>query len=128
MDRGGHRGGVTHLGENRVQEAQAKFAPRGTQVADKIDMAHVTLHLIGTLQRNKVRQAAALFDWVQSVGRPELVETLNLAAASERDGRVLPVLLQVNLTGEATKSGVAAEDLPRLADTLATAGTCGARG
>src|SRR5947209_3708027 len=47
--------GVEHLGENRVQEAQAKFAPRGTQLADRLGMDGITLHMIGALQRNKVR-------------------------------------------------------------------------
>jgi PLP dependent protein len=126
--------GITHFGENRVQEAEAKFAtrferagagaaptghseppPRGT-----VPRESISLHMIGGLQRNKAYRAASLFDWVHSVDRPELVAALDKAAGSERPGGApLPVLLQVNLTGEATKSGVPAGDLPRLADALA---------
>src|SRR5438067_1336076 len=53
--------GVTHLGENRVQEAQAKFAGHGTPIADKLSMDGITLHMIGNLQRNKAHDAATLF-------------------------------------------------------------------
>ena len=111
--------GVTHLGENRVQEAQAKFAGRGMPIADKVSMDGITLHMIGSLQRNKAHDAVALFDWIHSVDRPELVVALDKAAADERGGAPLPVLLEVNLTNEPTKSGVSAEELPRLADALA---------
>jgi PLP dependent protein len=113
--------GVAHLGENRVQEARAKYAPRGTRVADggNVGRDDITLHMIGSLQRNKAGDAASLFDWVQSVDRPELAEALEKAAAAERAGEALPVLLQVNVTGEASKSGVAPEGLARLADAVA---------
>jgi PLP dependent protein len=101
--------GITHLGENRVQEADAKYGEGGP-----IPRAGLTLHMIGTLQRNKARRAAALFDWVQLVDRPELAAALDSAAH-----RPLPVLLEVNLTGEASKSGAAPADLLALADAVA---------
>ena len=101
--------GVTHLGENRVQEAEAKFAPVGRVPRDGL-----TLHLIGTLQRNKARRAAALFDWVHTIDRPELAGALDSAVA-----KPLPVLLEVNMTAETSKSGVAPGDLPALAGALA---------
>ncbi|HYP42338.1 MAG TPA: YggS family pyridoxal phosphate-dependent enzyme [Chloroflexia bacterium] len=113
--------GITHFGENRVQEAAAKYAPqRGTENdgPDLVPRASITLHMIGNLQRNKAHRAAAIFDWVQSVDRPELAETLNRACAEQRPNEPLPVLLEVNLTGEASKSGVTPEDLPKLADTV----------
>ncbi len=112
--------GVTHLGENKVQEAEIKFVGRGTSIADKMSMDGIMLHMIGSLQRNKVHDAAALFDWVHSVDRPQLVAALDKAAADERGGQPLSVLLEVNLTGEPTKSGVSAEELPKLADMLAS--------
>ena len=99
--------GVTHFGENRVQEAEAKYGPGG------ISREGLALHMIGTLQRNKARRAAALFDWVQSVDRPELARALDSAAA-----KPLPVLLEVNLTGEPSKSGVGPAGLPALADAV----------
>jgi pyridoxal phosphate enzyme (YggS family) len=101
--------GVTHLGENRVQEAEVKFGPSG-----RIPRSDVTLHMIGTLQRNKARRAAALFDWVQSLDRPELAAALDSAAV-----KPLPVLLEVNLTGEPSKSGISPGHFPLLADIVA---------
>jgi PLP dependent protein len=112
--------GVTDFGENRVQEAAAKFASRGGPGSGEVSREGITLHMIGSLQRNKAHHAASLFDWVHSVDRPELAEALEKAAASEGPGGPpLPVLLQVNLTAEASKSGVPMNDLPRLAAALA---------
>jgi pyridoxal phosphate enzyme (YggS family) len=106
--------GVTNFGENRVQEALAKFGSGG-----EVRREGITLHMIGSLQRNKAVQAASLFDWVHSVDRSDLAAALDRAAGSERPaGEPLPVLLQVNLTGEPSKSGVAPADLPQLADAL----------
>lgn len=110
--------GVTHLGENRVQEADSKFAmPGGPDDADKIGREGITLHMIGGLQRNKARRAVELFDWVQSVDRVELAVALD-RAASEIGAEKVPVLIEVNTTGEAAKSGVSPAELPRLADAL----------
>ena len=108
--------GITHLGENRVQEAYEKFALPGEVDEGKIGKGGITLHMIGTLQRNKANRAAALFDYVQSVDRAELALSLEKAAAEGRGGRPLPVLLEVNLTGEASKSGISPQELPALAD------------
>ncbi|MEO8285561.1 MAG: YggS family pyridoxal phosphate-dependent enzyme [Chloroflexota bacterium] len=110
--------GITHLGENRVQEAYEKFALPGDVAEGKIGRDGITLHMIGTLQRNKANRAAALFDYVQSVDRAELAWSLEKAAAVERGGQPLPVLLEVNLTGEASKSGISPQDLPKLADVV----------
>ncbi len=113
--------GITHFGENRVQEAAAKYAPqRGTENdgPDVVSRAGITLHMIGTLQRNKAQRAAALFDWVQSVDRPELAQALHRARAQQRPNEPLHVLLEVNLTGEPTKSGVSPEHLSSLADAV----------
>jgi pyridoxal phosphate enzyme (YggS family) len=106
--------GARHLGENRVQEADAKFGEEreGAPIRGKI-----TLHMIGGLQRNKARRAAELFDWVQSVDRWELMAALD-KAAGEAGRAPLPVLLEVNTTGEAAKSGVEPEALGALADGL----------
>lgn len=92
--------GVREFGENRVQEAAAKIA----QLAG-LDL---TWHLIGHLQSNKARRAASLFGWIHSVDSIELAAKLN-AACVEQAIRI-PVLLQVNLGGETTKSGVEETD------------------
>jgi pyridoxal phosphate enzyme (YggS family) len=112
------KAGVSHCGENRVQEASDKFARPGFPEADKVAREQITLHMIGTLQRNKARKAATLFDWLHSLDRPDLAYDLDRAAGDYRTSP-LPVLLEVNLTGEPSKSGISQGDLPRLADTLA---------
>ena len=89
--------GVTDLGENRVQEAEAKIGA--------VDRNAVRWHLIGPLQRNKAGRAVELFDQVHTVDRAELAEALARRAVSA--GRVLPVLVLVNVAEEASKFGVA---------------------
>src|SRR3954462_14220329 len=113
--------GVTHLAEHRVQEAGSKFAVRGTQAAEKVSLEGITLHMIGGLQRNKARQAARLFDWVQSVDRAELTEALERTAPEERPAErgPLPVLIEVNMTGEENKGGVSPAELPGLLEMAA---------
>lgn len=99
--------GVKALGENRVQEAAAKI-PALKEVTEKHQAAW---HLIGHLQSNKARRAVELFDVVQSVDSLELGRRLDRMAA-EMNKR-LPVFVQVNVGGEAAKSGLAAaETLP----------------
>ena len=89
--------GLRDFGENRVQEAEAKLAA----TADL--RAGLRWHLVGHLQKNKARKAAALFDRVHSVDDLELGR--RLAAAAAELGRRVSVLVQVDLAGEATKSG-----------------------
>jgi len=93
------------FGENRVQEAQAKFsALRGHKL--------FTLHLIGPLQSNKVKAALELFDVIETIDRPALVEALGkaLKGASRRPR----FLVQVNIGREPQKAGVLPEGLPDL--------------
>jgi pyridoxal phosphate enzyme (YggS family) len=96
--------GVRHFGENRVQEASTKI----DALAD-LRSRGLQWHLIGHLQSNKGRKAASLFDVVQSVDSVALAE--RLARAATESGRALRVLVQVDLAGEATKSGVSEADL-----------------
>jgi pyridoxal phosphate enzyme (YggS family) len=111
--------GVTHIGENRVQEAEAKFVAHGSAHAEgKVGRQGLTLHMIGSLQRNKAKRAAELFDWVQSVDRVELLPVLDRAACELGRG-ALPLLLEVNTTSEPAKSGVAPADLAALVGALA---------
>ncbi|MHB1006953.1 MAG: YggS family pyridoxal phosphate-dependent enzyme [Chloroflexota bacterium] len=105
--------GLRHLGENRVQEAEAKFA--------EFRPGDLRLHLIGHLQRNKARKAAALFDCVHSMDSLELA--LALGAARAESGESLPVLVEVNVAGEESKFGVPpAEALPLIERMLAVPG------
>lgn len=90
--------GQRHFGENRVQEAQAKWPALKEKYPD------IVLHLIGPLQTNKVREAVALFDVIESVDREKLAKALSVEM--ERQGRHLPCLVQVNIGAEAQKAGI----------------------
>jgi pyridoxal phosphate enzyme (YggS family) len=97
--------GQTLFGENYVQEAKTKIATLGPGL---------TWHFIGHLQSNKAKAAVELFDLIHSVDRISLAQALEQAAA--RADKIQNILMQVNLAGEASKSGTApahAEDLLR---------------
>lgn len=96
--------GVRHFGENKVQEASAKI----DALAD-LRSRGLKWHLIGHLQSNKGRRAASLFDVVQSVDSAALAQ--RLARAATESDRALRILVQVDLAGEATKSGVPEAEL-----------------
>ncbi len=98
---------VSHLGENRVQEALEKVSHWPADLP-------VTWHLIGHLQRNKARKALELFDRIQSVDSPRLAQTLETILGEQ--GRSLPVLMELNSSGEAQKSGVVLDQASALAD------------
>ena len=120
--------GLVHLGENRVQEAEEKFAgQQGAASAGLVSRSGLMLHLIGTLQRNKARRAATFFDAIDSVDRVDLVEALERHRA-EAGGPPLPVLIEVNVSGEASKSGAAPGDLDRLAEAVRAAPHLAPRG
>jgi pyridoxal phosphate enzyme (YggS family) len=98
--------GVRDFGENRVREAEPKIA--GTT-----DLPGARWHLVGHLQSNKARRAAALFGLVQSIDSVEIGE--RLARAGEESGREVRGLVEVDLAGESTKYGLPeAELLPAL--------------
>ena len=103
--RAAHRAGLEAVAENRVQEALAKQAV----LAD----TPVAWHLIGPLQRNKVRQVVGRFALLHAVDRPELVTELAKRVSADWPQ---PILLEVNCSGEAQKAGVDAEALPGLID------------
>jgi pyridoxal phosphate enzyme (YggS family) len=92
------------FGENRVQEAQAKYPELRAEFPD------LALHLIGPLQTNKVRDALATFDVIESVDRPRLAQAL--AKEMEHSGRRPPCLIEVNTGEEAQKAGI----MPAAAD------------
>lgn len=97
--------GQIAFGENKVQEAEGKI--------EEIGREGVEWHLIGHLQSNKARRAVQLFDTIHSVNSLELARRLERICIEEgRDE--LPVLVQVDLALEDTKSGVTEEDLPEL--------------
>ncbi|TCU59634.1 hypothetical protein EDF58_102318 [Novosphingobium sp. PhB57] len=94
------------FGENRVQEAEAKWpALRGEHEG-------VSLHLVGQLQSNKAEDALNLFDCIHSVDRPSLVSALG--KAMDRTGRRVPCFVQVNIGAEEQKGGCAIAEVPAL--------------
>lgn len=97
--------GMREFGENRVQEFESK--------RPNLQELDATWHLIGHLQSNKAKRAAQLFDRVDSVDSLGLAQKLNAAAGELR--KRLPVLIEVHLGGEATKSGIPEAELPALA-------------
>jgi len=96
--------GQRSFGENRVQEALAKWP------ALRAEFPHLALHLIGPLQTNKVREAVALFDVIETVDRPRLARAL--AAEFRRGGVARTCLVEINTGAEPQKAGV----LPGAAD------------
>jgi pyridoxal phosphate enzyme (YggS family) len=99
------------FGENRVQE----FAEKAPSLAD---LPKIEFHLVGHLQSNKAAKAAQIFSSIDSVDSIHLAEKLN--AAGEKAGKRLPVLIEINVGGEAAKTGVA-PDSPELEALLAAA-------
>jgi pyridoxal phosphate enzyme (YggS family) len=104
--------GLTHLGENYVQEAAAKISEVNAALP-----APPQWHLIGSLQRNKAKDAVRHFSIVETLDRLSLARELDKRARAA--GRSLPVLLQVNLSREEQKSGALEEDLPALLEACA---------
>lgn len=118
--------GLADIGENRVQEAEAKQQALGIRSAEfgirsSESIPHSKLqtpnsirwHLIGHLQRNKVKPALELFDLIHSVDSMELIEALERGASAR--AKPVDVLLQVNVSGEQTKSGCRPEEALELA-------------
>jgi len=105
--------GATDVGENRVQEAEGKIAEVGRE--------RVRWHLVGHLQANKARRAVSLFDVIHSLDSIDLARRLDrLCVAEGREN--LPVLIQVDLGVEETKSGVEETELDQLVDVVGELG------
>lgn len=98
--------GVTDFGENRVQEAAAKWP------ALQAHRSGLWLHMIGRLQSNKADEAVELFDVIHSLDRPSLLEALVKAGA--KAGRYPQVYVQVNIGGEEQKGGASIDELSSL--------------
>lgn len=96
--------GLREIGENRVGEAAEKFS----SAAATLKSYGATRHMVGHLQRNKVRDAVTVFDWVQSVDSVRLAQTLS--RRMEEAGATLPILIEVNAGGEEQKHGFPLEE------------------
>ena len=105
--------GQHSFGENRVQEAQAKWPELIEAHSD------LRLHLVGQLQSNKAADAVALFDCIHSLDRPSLVTAL--AKAMNATGRQIPCFVQVNIGAEEQKGGCPIAEVPSLLSLAAEA-------
>ena len=93
--------GLRIFGENKVQEAKAKIP---------LCSGSLSWHMVGHLQRNKVREAVQLFEMIHSIDSLKLLEAVD--AACDEAGRNMPVLLEVNVSGESSKFGMPPESVP----------------
>ncbi len=107
-----YEAGVRDFGENRVEEAEPKLDAL-------LDLTEARWHMVGHVQSRKARRVAGRFDVVHSVDRLKLARRLDRFASEQ--GRRLPVLLECNVSGEATKFGFAAEERERWEEVLTQA-------
>jgi len=105
--------GLRTLGENRVQEAAGKMA----ELDELCRTCGVQWHLIGHLQSNKVRRAVELFDAIHSIDSLRLAERVESVCAEK--GRSMPIFIEVNLGGEASKAGVSPAEIIALCGAVA---------
>jgi PLP dependent protein len=111
--------GWTDLGENRVQEAQSKILQfNQPSCKGKEETPRLSWHLIGHLQTNKVKTAVQLFDLIHSVDTLHLAQEISRCAKNE--GRVMPVLVQVNVSQEVSKYGCSVQDAEQLIREMAS--------
>jgi pyridoxal phosphate enzyme (YggS family) len=108
--------GLRIFGESRVQEAKAKIEEILRLTSHALRFTPVSWHLIGHLQKNKAKTAVQLFDLIHSIDSIGLAEELNKHA--EQAGKIQRVLVQVKLSGEEMKHGVAKEDVMNLIDAV----------
>ncbi|MBI4788637.1 MAG: YggS family pyridoxal phosphate-dependent enzyme [Chloroflexi bacterium] len=99
--------GVRHFGENRVEEAETKI-PQVSRQLETIALSNyptiqLAWHMVGHIQHRKVKDAVKLFDFIHSVDSAALADRLSRRASAEH--KAIPVLLQVNISGEASKNG-----------------------
>jgi len=92
--------GIKDIGENRVQEAEAKFS--------ELQGIFFTRHMVGHLQENKVNKAAVIFDFIQSIDSLQTAEKLNKKLMEIN--KKMPVLIEVNTSGEESKFGIKPEE------------------
>jgi pyridoxal phosphate enzyme (YggS family) len=109
--------GITLLGENYVQEAREKISAVGRSAE---------WHMIGHLQTNKAKYVVHLFDWIHSVDRLDLARELDKRAGGHN--RLLNVLIEVNVSGEASKNGAQPSGVPELVRQISTLPNLAVRG
>lgn len=104
--------GVRHFGENRVEEAAQKIPSVKSQIVQSL----ITWHLVGHLQSRKIKDALPLFDFIHSIDTVALAQKVEARAAALN--KTIPILLEVNISGEATKYGFAPEPREKFFDAV----------
>lgn len=104
--------GVIDAGENRIQEA----LPKINAISNDLNLSQVQWHLIGHLQSNKAKLAAENFDMIHSVDSLKLAQEISKHAKNA--DRMIPVLLQINISGEDSKNGMPPEDTESIANQI----------
>lgn len=116
----GIRAGLKHVGENYLQETVAKFRQLSSAEFAEAGAQPVTWHFIGHLQRNKVKQALTMFQWVHSVDSLRLAEEISRQSARRAEDQPespeVEVLLEVNTSGEESKFGIHPKEAVALAE------------
>jgi pyridoxal phosphate enzyme (YggS family) len=111
-----YQAGQRLFGENRVQEWQAKRAALAEHSGSSSSTEGMEVHLIGPLQNNKVSKAVDVFDAVDTIDSAKTAERLN--AAAQALGKQIPVLIEVKLSHEESKHGLAPDELDSLLEVL----------
>ena len=96
--------GHVHFGENKVQEALSKW------IKIKEDFNEVKLHMVGSLQSNKVKQALSIFDYIQSLDNLKLAE--KISKEQKKINKKIKIFIQVNIGNENQKSGINKNEIP----------------
>jgi pyridoxal phosphate enzyme (YggS family) len=99
------RAGLTHIGENRIQEAERKV---------EVIRERGSFHLIGNLQSNKVKKAVSMFDWIQTIDDYDIAFEISKRAVEQ--GRKVQVLIEVNSSGESQKHGAEPDEVLKIAE------------
>ncbi len=113
--RAAYAAGIQHFGENRVEEAAEKIPIAQSQISKSLP-DKLTWHLVGHLQSRKVKHAAPLFDWIHSIDSVSLAQKLDAQAITLE--KKIPILIQVNIAGETTKSGFAPDPREQFCDAV----------
>jgi len=117
------RSGITHIGENKVQEALSKY-----KILSTIDYRPSTLmwHMIGHLQTNKVKDAVSIFDLIESVDSLHLAQEIDRQAA--RIHKIQDILVEVNISGDRSKFGIKPQEAGALIKEILSFGSIRVKG
>lgn len=114
--------GITHIGENKVQQALEKYSDVGAPRqggAPQQGQEKIIKHMIGHLQTNKVKDALKIFDIIESVDSLKLAQAID--AEAKKQNKAVDILIQVNISGEEQKFGAAQDEALRLVENVAGA-------